>query len=107
MGRVEEVVIKQSGPNSVTLIGKGNVVIKDWSTLHFGRLKDLVTGTYESMDDFMEAVAQRGVMMSVTGPKGTQNPYWALNDSKPYLVVGAEPGVPWVVRIAGSYSAAD
>jgi hypothetical protein len=88
-------------------MGKGNVVIKDWSSLHFGRIKELVTGDYESMDAFMEALGQRGVMMSVSGPKGTQHPYWALQDGKPYLVIGAEPGIPWVVRVAGSYSAAD
>ena len=100
-------MIKQSGPNSVTLMGKGNAVIKDWSALHMGRLKELFATHYDSIDSLMEAIAMKGIMMSISGPKGTQNPYWTLQDGSPYLVVGAEPGVPWVVRIAGSYSAAD
>lgn len=91
----------------MTLLGKGNVVIKDWSPMYMGRLKELVLGTYGSMDEFMEAIALKGIMMSISGPKGIQQPYWALEDGKPYLVVGSEPGTPWVVRIAGSYSAAD
>jgi hypothetical protein len=101
-------MIVSAGPNSATLTGKGNKVVKmnDWLLLPMGRLKDLLTVEYRTIDEFILACASKGIMVSIVGPKGTQAPYWSV-DKTPVLTISAEPDVPWMVRIAASYSAAE
>jgi hypothetical protein len=103
-------MIKHSGQNSVTVMGKGNGLIDSstWNSLPGGRLKELVNGTYPTIEDLVEAAALRGVMVSIFGPKGVATPYWSLHtDSTVRLVVPCEPTVSWAVRVACSYSPGD
>jgi len=103
-------MIKHSGPNSVTLVGKGNGKFDSgtWAQLPNGRLKDLLTAAHKDIESLVDAAASRGAIACPFGPKGVGQPYWSIdNDGIAILVVPAEPTVPWAVRVACSYSAAD
>ncbi len=103
-------MIKHSGPNSVTLVGKGNGKFDSgtWTQLPNGRLKELLTAPYKDIDSLIDAGASKGAIACPFGPKGVGQPYWSIDSGGfSILVVPADNNVPWAVRVACSYSAAD